>query len=238
MGDAALDAYGVPLPDETLMVAKASYAVLLGAIGGLDHVLQTPIQGGMMAIDVAYTTAGHVVIEHPYSYDNHQKISVGFTAAPIFVVVGICFGEAIAMSKRSPEKLFVLLDMYEIICELQTDGLSRKDYEKNKELVANEIIKRLENKLFSGLQDSIVLKEVGSPKTHRRFLARNDGTYGPMPRGKPKGLLAMSFNTTSIDDSYCVGDNCFPGQGVIDVAFSGIMCAHRVAADIGTFKFY
>ncbi|KAI5017254.1 hypothetical protein ZWY2020_037632 [Hordeum vulgare] len=112
------------------------------------------------------------------------------------------------------------------------EGLSRKDYEQKKELVANEIIQRLENKLFPGLQDSIVLKEVGSPKTHRRFLARNDGTYGPMPRGKPKGLLAMPFNTTSIDGLYCVGDSCFPGQGVIAVAFSGVMCAHRVAADI------
>ncbi|VAH13770.1 unnamed protein product [Triticum turgidum subsp. durum] len=112
------------------------------------------------------------------------------------------------------------------------EGLPRKDYEQKKELVANEIIRRLENKLFPGLQDSIVLKEVGSPKTHRRFLARNDGTYGPMPRGKPKGLLAMPFNTTSIDGLYCVGDSCFPGQGVIAVAFSGVMCAHRVAADI------
>ncbi|TVT96855.1 hypothetical protein EJB05_57932 [Eragrostis curvula] len=113
------------------------------------------------------------------------------------------------------------------------EGLSRKEYEQKKEAVASEIIRRLEKKLFPGLKDSIVLKEVGSPKTHRRFLARNDGTYGPMPRGKPKGLLAMPFNTTSIDGLYCVGDSCFPGQGVIAVAFSGIMCAHRVAADIG-----
>lgn len=30
-----------------------------------------------------------------------------------------------------------------------------------------------------------------------------------------------------------MGDSCFPGQGVIAVAFSGVMCAHRVAADIG-----
>lgn len=36
-----------------------------------------------------------------------------------------------------------------------------------------------------------------------------------------------------IDGLYCVGDSCFPGQGVIAVSFSGIMCAHRVAADIG-----
>ncbi|KAL7198039.1 hypothetical protein ACSBR2_020539 [Camellia fascicularis] len=63
-----------------------------------------------------------------------------------------------------------------------------------------------------------------------------NGTYGPMPRGTPKGLLGMPFNTTAIDGLYCVGDSCFPGQGVIAVAFSGVMCAHRVAADIGLEK--
>ncbi|XP_039113861.1 prolycopene isomerase 1, chloroplastic isoform X1 [Dioscorea cayenensis subsp. rotundata] len=113
------------------------------------------------------------------------------------------------------------------------EGLSRKDYEEKKEIVANQIISRLENKLFPGLRNSIILKEVGTPKTHRRYLARYDGTYGPMPRSIPKGLLGMPFNTTGIDGLYCVGDSCFPGQGVIAVSFSGIMCAHRVAADIG-----
>lgn len=34
MGGAALDAVGVPLPDETLNSAKQSDATLLGAIGG------------------------------------------------------------------------------------------------------------------------------------------------------------------------------------------------------------
>jgi hypothetical protein len=37
----------------------------------------------------------------------------------------------------------------------------------------------------------------------------------------------------AVDGLYCVGDSCFPGQGVIAVAFSGTMCAHRVAADLG-----
>jgi isocitrate/isopropylmalate dehydrogenase len=34
LGGAALDATGVPLPDDTLSAAKQSDAVLLGAIGG------------------------------------------------------------------------------------------------------------------------------------------------------------------------------------------------------------
>ncbi|KAK4725229.1 hypothetical protein R3W88_028008 [Solanum pinnatisectum] len=113
------------------------------------------------------------------------------------------------------------------------EGLSPKDYEVKKELVAERIISRLEKTLFPGLKSSIHFKEVGTPKTHRRYLARDSGTYGPMPRGTPKGLLGMPFNTTAIDGLYCVGDSCFPGQGVIAVAFSGVMCAHRVAADLG-----
>ncbi|KAI3806249.1 hypothetical protein L1987_22148 [Smallanthus sonchifolius] len=115
-------------------------------------------------------------------------------------------------------------------------GLTTKDYEIKKELVADKIISRLENKLFPGLKASIEFKEVGTPKTHRRYLARDSGTYGPMPRSVPKGLLGMPFNTTSINGLYCVGDSCFPGQGVIAVAFSGVMCAHRVAADVGLEK--
>ncbi|KAL5720733.1 prolycopene isomerase [Ranunculus cassubicifolius] len=115
-------------------------------------------------------------------------------------------------------------------------GLPQKEYEAKKELVSDEIISRLEKKLFPGLKASIVFKEVGTPRTHRRFLARDSGTYGPMPRNVPKGLLGMPFNTTAIDGLYCVGDSCFPGQGVIAVAFSGVMCAHRVAADIGLEK--
>lgn len=123
------------------------------------------------------------------------------------------------------------------ICSIEDwEGLAQKDYDAKKELVADEIISRLENKLFPGLKQSIVFKEIGSPKTHRRYLARDQGTYGPMPRGTPKGLLGMPFNTTGINGLYCVGDSCFPGQGVIAVAFSGVMCAHRVAADIGLEK--
>ena len=37
------------------------------------------------------------------------------------VSVLLCFGDAIAKSKRSPEKLFVLLEMYEIMRELHSE---------------------------------------------------------------------------------------------------------------------
>ncbi len=74
---------------------------------------------------------------------------------------------------------------------------------------------------------------MGTPRTHRRFLGRQDGTYGPIPTRKLPGLLGMPFNRTAIAGFYRVGDSTFPGQGLNAVAFSGFACAHRIAVDLG-----
>ncbi|MBF2009072.1 MAG: carotene isomerase [Chlorogloeopsis fritschii C42_A2020_084] len=111
-------------------------------------------------------------------------------------------------------------------------GLSVKDYEAKKEEAAWRIIERLE-KIFPGLDAGLDYLEVGTPRSHRRFLGREDGTYGAIPRRKLRGLLAMPFNRTAISGLYCVGDSTFPGQGLNAVAFSGFACAHRIAVDLG-----
>lgn len=111
-------------------------------------------------------------------------------------------------------------------------NLAPSEYTERKEEAAQGIIQRLEV-LFPGLTAAIDYQEVGTPKTHRRFLGRDDGTYGPIPRRKLMGLLGMPFNRTTIPGLYCVGDSTFPGQGLNAVAFSGFACAHRVAVDLG-----
>ena len=110
--------------------------------------------------------------------------------------------------------------------------LSVSEYEAKKEEAAGRIIDRLE-KIFPGLDAGLDYLEVGTPRTHRRFLGREDGTYGPIPRRKLWGLLKMPFNRTAIPGLYCVGDSTFPGQGLNAVAFSGFACAHRIAVDLG-----
>lgn len=62
--------------------------------------------------------------------------------------------------------------------------------------------------------------QTGTPRTHRRYLSRADGTYGPIPApGKPPlGMLGMPFNSTDVPGLYCVGDSCFPGQVRADAA--------------------
>lgn len=110
-------------------------------------------------------------------------------------------------------------------------GLSASEYEAKKEAAAGRIIDRLQ-KIFPGIDAGLDYLEIGTPRTHRRFLGREDGTYGPIPRRKLRGLLGMPFNRTAVPGLYCVGDSTFPGQGLNAVAFSGFACAHRIAVDL------
>ena len=111
-------------------------------------------------------------------------------------------------------------------------GLSPAEYTQRKETAAEKLIDRLEQ-IFPGLNQGLDFMEIGTPRSHRRFLGREDGTYGPIPRQKLWGLLGMPFNRTAVPGLYCVGDSTFPGQGLNAVAFSGFACAHRVAVDLG-----
>ena len=111
-------------------------------------------------------------------------------------------------------------------------GLSPTAYAAKKEADAHLLIARLET-ILPGLAGAITHREVGTPRSHRRFLGRSGGSYGPIPALRLPGLLPMPFNRTGISGLYCVGDSCFPGQGLNAVAFSGFACAHRIGADLG-----
>ena len=111
-------------------------------------------------------------------------------------------------------------------------GLSPSAYQAKKEADAQRLIARLEA-LLPGLAAAIRHQEVGTPRSHRRFLGRMGGSYGPVPALRLPGLLPMPFNRTGVPGLYCVGDSCFPGQGLNAVAFSGFACAHRIGADLG-----
>lgn len=58
-------------------------------------------------------------------------------------------------------------------------------------------MERLET-FFPGLMAGTVFREVGTPRTHRRFLGRQDGSYGPIPSRRPLGMLGMPLNRTGL----------------------------------------
>ncbi len=110
-------------------------------------------------------------------------------------------------------------------------NLSPTAYQERKRAAAQRLIARLE-RLWPGLSQAIEVQAVGTPRTHRRFLGRMDGTYGPIPRDRPWGLVGMPLNRTPFPNLFCVGDSTFPGQGLNAVAFSGFACGHLVACTL------
>ena len=111
------------------------------------------------------------------------------------------------------------------------ESLSRKEYQDKKEKYYSFLVEKISG-ILPGLDKKIDHKEIGTPKTHKKFLGRYKGTYGPIPTKKLLGLLPMPFNTTKVKNLYCVGDSCFPGQGLNAVAFSGYACAHKIGAKL------
>lgn len=78
---------------------------------------------------------------------------------------------------------------------------------------------------------------VGSPLTHRRFLRRRAGTYGPVPIWGRFGAGQVPFRTArdavfgrsdadGIEGLLLCGDSTFPGIGVPAVVISGFSAAH------------
>mmetsp|Transcript_5341 Transcript_5341/g.15963 ORF Transcript_5341/g.15963 Transcript_5341/m.15963 type:complete len:564 (+) Transcript_5341:38-1729(+) len=145
----------------------------------------------------------------------------------LFVSIPTVLDPSVAPADRHVFHVFTASDIEE------WQGLDSREYEAKKQRLADSVLQRLERAFTPGLRDAVEHIEVGTPKTHRRYLGRVDGTYGPVPRHVMRGLVSMPFNKTSVPGLYCVGDSSFPGQGLNAVAFSGFSCAHRVAADLG-----
>ncbi len=164
------------------------------------------------------THCHHLLLDHWNEMENEQGVS--------FVSIPTLLDSSLAPSGQHIVHTFTPSSM------LHWEGLSPKTYFDKKISDANRLIKKLE-RIFPGISNSITHKEIGTPRSHRRFLGRFKGSYGPIPSSRLPGLLPMPFNSTGIKGFFCVGDSCFPGQGLNAVAFSGYACAHRIGADLG-----
>mmetsp|Transcript_116 Transcript_116/g.308 ORF Transcript_116/g.308 Transcript_116/m.308 type:complete len:568 (-) Transcript_116:965-2668(-) len=92
------------------------------------------------------------------------------------------------------------------------EGLDRKseEYKSLKEERSQYLWNVLEN-VIPDIKDRVVVSQVGTPLTHKRFLNRYKGSYGPAIRA---GEASFPFPGTPIDGLLVCGDSVFPGIGV------------------------
>ncbi|KAL3914825.1 MAG: hypothetical protein SGILL_005936 [Bacillariaceae sp.] len=109
------------------------------------------------------------------------------------------------------------------------EGLGRKseEYKALKEERSQYLWKVLE-RIIPEIKKKAVVSQVGTPLTHRRFLNRFRGSYGPAIRA---GEASFPFPGTPVKQLLVCGDSTFPGIGVPAVAGSGILAANSVSFD-------
>ncbi|XP_062212971.1 prolycopene isomerase 1, chloroplastic isoform X2 [Phragmites australis] len=110
------------------------------------------------------------------------------------------------------------------------EGLDRKsaEYRRLKEERSEVMWKAVELALgprFS--REKCDVKLIGTPLTHKRFLRRNRGTYGPAIKA---GEATFPGQATPVPQLFCCGDSTFPGIGVPAVAASGAIVANTLVS--------
>ena len=81
-------------------------------------------------------------------------------------------------------------------------------------------------KVIPDIKQRAHIIRVGTPLTHKRFLRRFNGSYGPAIRA---GEASFPFPGTPVNGLLLCGDSCFPGIGVPAVAGSGLLAANSVS---------
>ncbi|KAI8028228.1 hypothetical protein LOK49_LG02G02777 [Camellia lanceoleosa] len=110
------------------------------------------------------------------------------------------------------------------------EGLDRKsaEYKELKAKRSEVLWMAVERAVGPGFdREKCEVKLVGTPLTHRRFLRRNRGTYGPAIQA---GKGTFPGHSTPIPQLYCCGDSTFPGIGVPAVAASGAIVANSLVS--------
>ncbi|MCP4600063.1 MAG: FAD-dependent oxidoreductase [Proteobacteria bacterium] len=107
------------------------------------------------------------------------------------------------------------------------ETLSNADYLNKKKKVTDEIINKAE-KFIPKLREHIVLTELGTPRTMKRYTSNPDGSIsGPSQIVTQSGLNRLKPETP-IEGLYLVGSSIYPGGGYPSVISSGYRVANTI----------
>ena len=106
-------------------------------------------------------------------------------------------------------------------------GMDRRSeaYQEQKQARAEIMWQGLE-RVIPDIRDRVELTLIGTPLTHKRFLRRHHGSYGPAHQA---GKALFPGSTTPLSGLLCCGDSTFPGIGIPAVAASGAIAANTIA---------
>ncbi|MGL5807772.1 MAG: phytoene desaturase family protein [Xenococcaceae cyanobacterium] len=101
-----------------------------------------------------------------------------------------------------------------------------EEYARQKQQRAEVMWQALE-RIIPDIRSRCEVTLIGTPLTHKCFLRRHHGSYGPAIRA---GKQLFPGATTPLPGLFCCGDSTFPGIGLPAVAASGTIAANTLVS--------
>ena len=108
-----------------------------------------------------------------------------------------------------------------------------EEYDRRKRELAEEVLDRLEARLFPDLRKHIRCMEIGTPSTVERFTLKSWGSVGGPKQMLGQHLFRRLKARTEIERLYAVGDSTVLGEGVVSVTASAVGAVNMVLQDRG-----
>eukprot|EP00957_Ditylum_brightwellii_P037931 2868929-Ditylum_brightwellii.AAC.1 len=189
--------------------------------------MDTPVGKSFMHLHIGFKVTQEELDKLQAHYMYMDDWSRGIEAEDNAVLVSI---PSVHDNSLAPEG-YAVLHAYTPATEdfARWENIDRKspEYEALKEERSAYLWTTLE-KIIPDVRERAQVVRVGTPLTHRRFLRRHRGSYGPAIIA---GEGSFPFPNTPVKGLLLCGDSCFPGIGVPAVAGSGILAANSVSLD-------
>ena len=105
---------------------------------------------------------------------------------------------------------------------------NKKAYNKEKERMAEVLIKKVEETLLPGLRKSIEIMEIGTPLTNIRYTGNYNGAIYGFDQTLDNSGQSRLEHTTPVNNLYLAGAWTAPGHGYGGVIYSGLQCFSKI----------
>jgi phytoene dehydrogenase-like protein len=101
---------------------------------------------------------------------------------------------------------------------------NKKEYNKEKERMADILIDKAESTLLPGLRDAVEIKEIGTPLTNLRYTSNYKGAIYGFDQTLDNSGNTRLGHSTPVKNLYLSGAWTSPGHGYGGVIYSGLEC--------------
>jgi len=193
----------------------------------IDERVATPIGKSFMHLHIGFKASRDELdkLQAHYMYMNDWK--QGVTAEDNAVLISIPSVHDHTLAPPGMAVLHAYTPATEDFSRWENVPYKSEEYERLKHQRSQYLWNVLE-KIVPDIRERAYVVKVGTPLTHKRFLRRYKGSYGP---AIVAGQGSFPFPTTPIKKLLATGDSTFPGIGVPAVAGSGMLSAHSISMD-------